>query len=80
MKRNLLLVVFSLMGSMAAVAQEGTSTPVAEVGMNYSYTNTMPGAELPLLDHREVQERSFTTSTRPSAWLPVSAHITMAAT
>ena len=43
MKHNLLLLVCGLVGSMAAVAQETTPTPVAEVGMNYSYTNTMPG-------------------------------------
>ncbi|MDP8990446.1 MAG: outer membrane beta-barrel protein [Acidobacteriota bacterium] len=43
MKRNLLLFAFGLVGSGAAVAQEAAPTPVAEVGINYSYITTMPG-------------------------------------
>jgi hypothetical protein len=47
MKRNLLLLAFGLVGSAAAVAQEAAPTPVAEVGINYSYITTMPGRGAP---------------------------------
>ncbi len=44
MKRNLMLLALGLVGSVAAVAQESASTPLAEVGINYSYITTMPGS------------------------------------
>jgi opacity protein-like surface antigen len=47
MKRNLLLLAVSLAGSVVVVAQEAPSTPVAEVGINYSYVTTMPGGGAP---------------------------------
>ena len=47
MKRSLLLLAFCMVGSVAAVAQETVPTPVAEVGMTYSYITTMPGGGAP---------------------------------
>ncbi len=47
MKRNLLPLALGLVGSVAVVAQETAPTPVAEVGMNYSYITTMPGGGAP---------------------------------
>src|SRR5437764_7951407 len=47
MKRSVVLLAVSTVGSMVVLAQESAPTPVAEIGMNYSYTNTMPGGGAP---------------------------------
>lgn len=47
MKRNLLLLALGLVVSVAATAQEAASTPIAEVGINYSYITAMPGGGAP---------------------------------
>ncbi len=47
MKRSLFLLAVTMVGGMVAVAQETAPVPVAEVGLNYSYTNTRPGSGAP---------------------------------
>jgi len=47
MGRIVFLLAASMVGGMVAVAQEAAPTPVAEVGMNYSYTNMRPGGGAP---------------------------------
>ena len=47
MKRSLFLLAISTVGSIAAVAQEAASTPVAEVGMNYSFDTMRPKVGAP---------------------------------